>query len=105
MSKFGAIADLFQYKDAAVFVEFLGWFRSGDTIFLAMEYMPHGDLEHNLRVIEDMPAHQGPALPEEEVQEITRQILEGLQIMHSEHFAHRDLKPAVRHLNRMSQRP
>jgi serine/threonine protein kinase len=76
-----------------VFVDFIGWFQSDDAMFLAMEYMPLGDLEHNVQEIENSPTHIGPPLPEEEVQEITRQILEGLNIMHTEGFAHRDLKP------------
>ena len=62
-------------------------------MFLAMEYMPLGDLEQNLQEIENSPTHEGPALSEEEVQEISQQILEGLGIMHAEGFAHRDLKP------------
>lgn len=62
-------------------------------MFLAMEYMPLGDLEQNMKEIEKSLTHTGPALPEEEVQEIARQILEGLKIMHAEGFAHRDLKP------------
>lgn len=76
-----------------MFVDFIGWFRNDDAMFLAMEYMPLGDLEHNLQEIENSPTHTGPPLSEEEVQEITRQILEGLKIMHAEGFAHRDLKP------------
>lgn len=62
-------------------------------MFLAMEYMPLGDLEQNIQEIENSPVHDGPALSEEAVQEIARQILEGLNIMHAEGFAHRDLKP------------
>jgi serine/threonine protein kinase len=62
-------------------------------MFLAMEYMPLGDLEQNDREIEKSPTHTGPPFLEEETQEVTRQILEGLKIMHAEGFAHRDLKP------------
>jgi serine/threonine protein kinase len=65
-------------------------------MFLAMEYMPLGDLEHNVQQIEKYPAHSSPPLSEEEVKDISRQILEGLKIMHGEGFAHRDLKPQVR---------
>ncbi|RFU35445.1 hypothetical protein B7463_g863, partial [Scytalidium lignicola] len=82
-----------KFKEAAVFVHFFGWFRTDDAMFLAMEYMAMGDLEQNLREIEDSLEHTEPALSEEETQEITRQILEGLKIMHVEGFAHRDLKP------------
>lgn len=77
-----------KYKEAAVFVEFLGWFEDFDNVFLAMEYIPLGDLEHNA------PAKSGP-LNELEVRDITFQILEGLKIMHLESFVHRDLKPKV----------
>jgi calcium/calmodulin-dependent protein kinase I len=52
-----------------------------------MEYFEHGDLQHYLR--------ERDPLPENEAGEITFQILEGLKFMHENHFAHRDLKPAV----------
>jgi serine/threonine protein kinase len=78
-----------------VFVDFIGWFQNDDAMFLAMEYMPLGDLEQNIQEIENSPTRTGPPLLEEEVQEISRQILEGLKIMHAEGFAHRDLKPQV----------
>lgn len=57
-------------------------------MFLAMEYIPLGDLETNVK------AHSGK-LSEVEARDITEQILVGLEIMHAEHFAHRDLKPQV----------
>jgi serine/threonine protein kinase len=79
-----------------VFVDFFGWFQNNDAMFLAMEYMPLGDLERNMQEIENSPIHTRPLLSEEEIQDITRQILEGLKIMHEEGFAHRDLKPQVR---------
>lgn len=50
-----------------------------------MEYLEHGDLQkHLLRPI-----------GEKEAKEITKQLVEGITFMHSEGFAHRDLKPAV----------
>jgi serine/threonine protein kinase len=53
-----------------------------------MEYMHLGDLESNVI------AHSG-RIPENEARDITQQILSGLEIMHTESFAHRDLKPQV----------
>jgi serine/threonine protein kinase len=53
-----------------------------------------GDLEANLLDLESSIAN-GLTIPEEDVREITSQILEGLKIMHAEGFAHRDLKPKV----------
>jgi hypothetical protein len=69
-----------------VFVNFFGWFHDGPDVYLAMEYIPFGDLEMNL---------QAGVLSEAEAKEISGQILVGLSIMHSEQFAHRDLKPQV----------
>ena len=71
-----------------MFVEFFGWFKDGSDVFLAMEYVPLGDLERNV------VAHSGK-IPEIEARDITEQILLGLEIMHAESFAHRDLKPQV----------
>ncbi len=71
-------------------MEFLGWFEDFDSVYLAMEYIPLGDLESN------MP-EGAKRLDEPEVRVITFQILEGLRIMHLEAFVHRDLKPKVSH--------
>jgi serine/threonine protein kinase len=71
-----------------VFVDFFGWFEDGSDVFLAMEYLPLGDLEKNVA------AHSGK-VTEIEARDITKQILLGLKIMHAESFAHRDLKPQV----------
>jgi serine/threonine protein kinase len=77
-----------KYKEAAVFVDFLGWFEDHESVYLAMEYLPLGDLEGNIHP-------RAGAISEPEIREITLQILEGLKIMHMEHFVHRDLKPKV----------
>ena len=50
-----------------------------------MEYIRHGDLRDYLEV----------ERPEREAEAITRQLLEGLLVIHQEGFAHRDLKPEV----------
>ncbi|CAG9944869.1 unnamed protein product [Clonostachys rosea f. rosea IK726] len=62
----------------------LGWYESEHSIFIAMEYMEHGDLQGYL----SRPFH------EEETKQIIFQLLEGLCFMHDNGFAHRDLKPA-----------
>jgi serine/threonine protein kinase len=52
-----------------------------------MEYLELGDLYQHL--------YDKPPLPEREAKEIAFQILEGLDMMHENDFAHRDLKPRV----------
>jgi len=66
-------------------VEFLGWFDKSETLYIAMEYLPESDLTK----------HAGSPLRQETVQTISKQILEGLKVMHQKGIAHRDLKPAV----------
>jgi serine/threonine protein kinase len=53
-----------------------------------MEYLDLGDLHRYLM-------NRKEPLPEEQVQAITFQLLEGIDIMHDNEFAHRDLKPQV----------
>jgi calcium/calmodulin-dependent protein kinase I len=50
-----------------------------------MEYLPLGDLDRYLLT----------RLQNNESRYIIRQLLEGLEFMHDNNFAHRDLKPAV----------
>jgi calcium/calmodulin-dependent protein kinase I len=66
-------------------VEFFGWFENEEHVFIAMEYFPHGTLD---LFITD-------ALEEADIQIISKQLIEGLAIMHEEGFTHRDLKPQV----------
>ncbi|KAG0640225.1 kinase-like domain-containing protein [Tuber brumale] len=76
-----AILNKLEYR--SLFVEFLGWFEDGDRLYIAMEYFEQGDLRK----------HLNNPLPEEVVQRITKQVLKGLQVMHENGIAHRDLKP------------
>jgi serine/threonine protein kinase len=51
-----------------------------------MEFFEHGDLQQYLNKVSRMP--------EDEVQLVAYQVLEGLKVLHQNGFAHRDLKPA-----------
>lgn len=66
------------------FVQFFGWFDNNENIYLSMEYVKYGDLS---RLI----ANQ--TMSERTSSDITRQLLEGLKIMHANKVCHRDLKP------------
>ena len=65
----------------------LGWYESHDSLCIAMEYFPAGDLQ--TYVVEH------PPVAEDHCCQITSQILSGLALMHAEGFAHRDVKPQV----------
>lgn len=71
------------------FCQSLGWYESEDDVHLTMEYCPLGDLQSYL-------IQSGEPLTEVDVQEITLQVVEGLDFMHKKNFAHRDIKPGVR---------
>jgi Protein kinase domain len=66
-------------------VESLGWFESQSNIFIAMEYLEHGSLTEYINAL----------FPESEVQDVVLQLSEGINFMHENGFAHRDLKPSV----------
>lgn len=65
-----------------MFVEFFGWFEGPDFVFLAMEYLLHGDLSNCIT----------RGISEIDAKGICLQLLEGLEIMHEKGFTHRDLK-------------
>lgn len=73
-----------KYQQEEVLVTFLGWFEDAENLFLSMEYFGLGDLEN----------HISESMTENEIKDITTDILNGLCIMHSENFAHRDVKPS-----------
>ncbi|KAJ5291760.1 hypothetical protein N7478_001011 [Penicillium angulare] len=72
-----------QQKFDGCFVKSPGWFENEESVFICMEYFPLGNLQQY--IVE--------AFPEGETQHMTLQLLEGLDLMHSNGFAHRDLKP------------
>lgn len=67
------------------FVEFLGWYKDRHSIFIVMEYIEHGDLSQYL----------GNSSIKKDAKDITRQLLQGLAILHEQSICHRDLKPQV----------
>lgn len=69
-------------------MKFLGWYENSDYIFLAMEYIEHGDLQNYML--------KDPEEAKLDAKEITKQILRGLEILHKKEICHRDLKPPVR---------
>ena len=74
-----------QYREAQLFVQFMGWFDTGDKVFLAMEHVALGDLA----------SHIDGTLAEEDARQIANILLRGLVMMHREGFTHRDIKPKV----------
>jgi serine/threonine protein kinase len=69
------------------FVSIFGWFESDISIFIAMEYLPSGDLER-------FRSDSGP-FSELDTSRIAQQLVKGVRHMHENGFTHRDLKPGV----------
>ncbi|KAI0811653.1 kinase-like protein [Xylaria sp. FL0064] len=86
MKELEAIARFSSSQYAPYFVRSHGWFENHESIFIAMDYFPLGDLRHFMDA--------QPKFSEEATQEIVRQLLKGIRYMHECNFAHRDLKPA-----------
>lgn len=89
----GDVLIAIQYRDC--FVHSFGWYETDDAVFIAMEYFPNGDLNRYIKT----------PLPNNEARVIIRQLLEGLEFMHENQFAHRDLKPAVRNPHPLDSGP
>ncbi|KAH0606454.1 uncharacterized protein H6S33_004115 [Morchella sextelata] len=73
-----------------LFVNFDGWYEDSDNMFLVMEYVRDGDLSKYIQRSKEGSKGSRSLM---EVKEITRQILEGLEVLHSKKIYHRDLKP------------
>ena len=69
----------------SLFVQFLGWFENSEKLYIAMEYFEKGDLRR----------HLGEQMPVPTAKLLARQLLEGLNVMHMNGIAHRDIKPEV----------
>ncbi|KAJ5952245.1 uncharacterized protein N7479_010658 [Penicillium vulpinum] len=67
-----AIAKFSQKKYLGLFVEYFGWYENEESMFIAMEYIQHGDLG----------SHLTTPLPEYDAREIVFQIGEGLEHLH-----------------------
>jgi len=67
------------------FVRFLGWFENSENLYIAMEYFEKGDLRR----------HLGERMPMPAAKRLSSQLLEGLNFMHKNGIAHRDIKPEV----------
>lgn len=72
-----------------LFVRFLGWYENAECVFIAIEYIKHGDLSQYLTKPRSSAAN---------ARVITIQLLEGLAILHELKICHRDVKPKVRSL-------
>ena len=72
-----------EHQLEGVIVKFMGWFENDQKIFVAMEYFALGDLQ----------GYVPEGFTEQDIKDITLDLLDGLKIMHKEKFTHRDLKP------------
>lgn len=79
-----ALIQLSQPEYVHRFIEFYSWYENENNIYLAMEYIPCGDLESYI--------HAG--LKEADVRQIIYQVLDGIRVMHRLDLIHRDIKPA-----------
>lgn len=86
-SELEALAKFSRRKYLPCFVQSFGWYEGSGFLSMAMEYCPLGDLQQFLI--------ERTRLPESDTREIVCQVVKGLQFMHDEGFAHRDLKPGV----------
>ncbi|KAK4235114.1 Serine/threonine-protein kinase 17B [Achaetomium macrosporum] len=84
-NELAAVVKFSQPQYAPHFVGLLGWFENDESLFIAMEYLSAGDLEHF--------KNPSPPFPELDTSRIVRQLVQGVRHMHENGFAHRDLKP------------
>jgi len=73
-----------QYK---CFVGFHSSYEDVDYVYIAMEYIPIGDMSKTFA--------DGYQWNESDTKTVIKQLLQGLAVMHKEGITHRDLKPEV----------
>jgi serine/threonine protein kinase len=71
-------------QSADLFVQFSGWFGNSESIFIALEFVPYGDLEQHIA---------DRKLDDAEAVVVIDQVTRALKCLHDGGFAHRDLKP------------
>ena len=69
------------------FVKFKSSYKDSDYVYIAMEYIPIGDISQTFV--------DGYCWSESDTRVVIEQLLQGLVIMHKEGITHRDLKPEV----------
>jgi serine/threonine protein kinase len=82
-------------KDAELFAAFTGWFADQQHVYIALEFVPHGDLQQHINT---------KPLPEQDVAVVMVQVAKALRCLHDGGYVHRDLKPAVSWLPRTGPR-
>ena len=69
------------------FVRFHSSYEDSDYVYIAMEYIPIGDMSKSFV--------NGYRWNESDTKVVIKQLLQGLAVMHQEGITHRDLKPEV----------
>jgi len=69
------------------FVKFIASYEDAHCLYIAMEYIPIGDMSKTFK--------NGYRWKEGDAKVVIEQLLHGLAVMHKEGIIHRDLKPEV----------
>lgn len=80
-----AEAEVNSSQCSGLFVNLHGWWTDAGNIFVAMEYLGHGD----------MSRYATAGVPETDMKDVIKDVLRGLEFMHQKGFTHRDIKPQV----------
>ena len=84
---FGIWEDCLTYGQSEWFVKFIASYEDAHCLYMAMEYLPIGDMSKTFA--------NGYRWDESDTKVVIEQLLHGLAVMHKEGIAHRDLRPEV----------